>query len=120
MKNKFTIKDLLNNVSDIKNVYKNFANEFTKEDVMYAIDKKLDLPNLYKYLGKKFDKELKQLYQKEIKGSDERVGEKVNFQFPPRTDISHTFYNKYAGFKRRFEQGKFKKKIRRNYDIEQD
>jgi hypothetical protein len=62
MKNKFTIKELLDNVRDIRNVYKNFANEFNKDDIKYAIDKKLDLPNLYKYLGKKFDKELKQLY----------------------------------------------------------
>lgn len=40
----------------------------------------------------------------DILSVDDRVGDKIRFHFPPNTDISTLFYNKYPGFKRRVER----------------
>ena len=66
MENKYTIKKLLDNAYDIENVYKKFKDYFTKDDIKYALNKRLDLSYLYEYLGKRFDKELMKLYKEKM------------------------------------------------------
>jgi hypothetical protein len=46
---------------------------------------------------------------------DERVGEKMRFQFPPRVNTPHHFYDKSSGFKIRKERGT--KDVNHRYSI---
>ena len=67
MVKKYTIKELLDIVDDPVKIYKKFANEFSKDDIMYAIDKDLEIKYLIKYLKDKFDTEILNMLLKKIK-----------------------------------------------------
>jgi len=71
MVKKYTIKELLDSVDEPVEVYKRFANEFTKDDIMYALSKDMDTINLIKYVKDKFDPEtIKYYIKKNIKIND--------------------------------------------------
>ena len=60
------------------------------------------------------------LYEKvELYAKDERIGEKVGFQFPPRVDVSPHIYNKSRGYKRRKERGQVQE-TRYRYSVTKD
>jgi hypothetical protein len=63
---KYTIKELLDKVFKIKEVYEKFHDKFSIEDIKYAIDKGEYLDWLYEYCRDKFTPELKKLYKEKI------------------------------------------------------
>jgi len=67
MVKKMTIKELLDSVDKPAEVYKRFANEFTKDDIMYALSKGMDIISLIKHVNNKFDIEALNYYIKKYK-----------------------------------------------------